>query len=148
MDYKEAKETIINNLGPALDAAGPVAEVMNVCIQALECMENGSSHAIPSEEYDVIQAAVGVYGEVSQIQVTVEECSELQKALLKYIRLVNGDRYVGSKGELIADIKEEMADVSIMLDQMREIFGSYETEREIKLNRTKDRLREAGAILL
>ena len=147
MDYKEAKETIIKNLGPALNAAGPVAEVMQVCIKALEFMEGNTVQSVPSEEKEIIQAAINIYGEVSQIQVTVEECSELQKALLKYIRSLKGDKHLKPREELIADIKEEMADVSIMLDQMCEIFGPCDIERDFKLKRMKDRLSNEVTLL-
>ena len=71
-----------------------------------------------------------------QIIVAIEELSELQKELCKMLRKGSADN--------IENIKEEIADVSIMLDQLvyyleidKEELLEIQTE---KLNRTKERL--------
>lgn len=66
----------------------------------------------------------------------LEEMSELAKALLK-IRRPGGD----ITAEL-ANIREEIADVQIMIDQMRIIYGSDEVDRaeQAKLARLENRL--------
>ena len=69
-----------------------------------------------------------------QINVCIEEMSELTKALCKHIR-GNTD---------IENIKEEIADVHIMLMQMLMLFNIDEEEFlkivDYKINRTKERL--------
>lgn len=74
--------------------------------------------------------------DTKQIIVAIEELSELQKELCKMLRKGNVDN--------IENIKEEIADVSIMLDQLvyyfkidKEDLLKIQTE---KLNRTKERL--------
>lgn len=52
------------------------------------------------------------FGEEKQIVVAIEELSELQKALCKYLR----------NKELTYNLLEEIADVTIMLEQLKIIF--------------------------
>lgn len=94
----------------------------------------------PVLELATLEDAIKTYGEQSQILVAVEELSELQKALLKWIRAKN-DKHVQSFPELLANIKEEMADVEIMLEQMKFIFGPCNYEKDTKLMRLRERLR-------
>lgn len=68
-----------------------------------------------------------------QMIVAMEEMAELQKEISKYIR------ETGS----IAHIAEEIADVSIMLEQMVLVFDCQkrvQTEREYKVQRLERRL--------
>ena len=74
--------------------------------------------------------AIRTYGEQPQVDVTIEEMSELTKALLKHRR--NEDMSVNRR---LNNILEEIADVQIMLDQMRIIFGDTSSQEEYKLNR-------------
>ena len=74
--------------------------------------------------------------DTKQVIVAIEELSELQKELCKMLRNGNADN--------IEHIKEEIADVSIMLDQLvyyfkidKEDLLKIQTE---KMNRTKERL--------
>lgn len=81
---------------------------------------------------DVLNRAVSAYGIDAQTDMTIEEMSELAKALLKYRRY---------KTELRREaILEEMADVEIMLKQMEIIYGDPSEWREKKLARLETRL--------
>lgn len=75
------------------------------------------------------------YG-TKQIVVAIEEMSELQKELCKMLRKDNADN--------IEHIKEEIADVSIMLNQLIYYFKIDKNDllkiKTEKLNRTKERL--------
>lgn len=63
-------------------------------------------------ERNIFERALMHYGPDAQITMVMEEMSELQKELCKYRRgRANYDH-----------IAEEMADVSIMLDQMKLLF--------------------------
>lgn len=55
----------------------------------------------------------------------IEECSELIKAVCKHLR----------EGSHEDDIREETADVQIMLDQLRFMFGSTSQIESAKLER-------------
>ena len=59
-----------------------------------------------------LKRAVDCFGETSQMIVTLEECSELQKEITKYLR---GKRCP-------EDIAEEIADVLIMIGQIQVIY--------------------------
>jgi hypothetical protein len=82
---------------------------------------------------DVYAAAVKTCGKEHQLIMCMEEMAELTKELSKNIR--------GSKNT--TSISEEMADVEIMMEQLRVIFGNrseVDTIKAEKLNRLADRL--------
>ena len=58
-----------------------------------------------------------------QILMVFEEMAELQKELCKYLR--NGE-----SDEAVCRVAEELADVEIMLDQMKLLFGTGRVQRE------------------
>lgn len=76
----------------------------------------------------VFKRAVDVFGERNQIDQCIEECAELIQALNKYKRNRNA----------LANVYEEIADVQIMLAQMRYIFG--ESNITMVLHDKTDRL--------
>lgn len=84
-------------------------------------------------ETEVLQRALDTYGSLPQIVMVFEEMSELQKELCKYLR----GKYSP------ASIAEEIADVEIMLDQMKMLFCCAEDVRSVrrrKVERLKERL--------
>lgn len=86
------------------------------------CMTNDESR-------NICNLALDVFGEEHQMLKTVEECSELIDALMKY-----REQRVWSE-----DVITELADVSIMVEQMSIFFGreKFELERLRKLLRLK-----------
>ncbi len=77
--------------------------------------------------------AIAKFGEVPQMLMAIEEMAELTQAINKTLR----------KGEYIENLAEEMADVEIMLEQLKEIFGNsekVEEQKNIKLERLKSRV--------
>lgn len=85
-----------------------------------------------------IKKIVKYYDIDCQMDVWIEEMSELTKALCKIKRYF--------KPELIEQAKEEMVDVQICLDQLRYAFGvqnKWERKyRNYKLNRQLKRIKE------
>ncbi len=87
---------------------------------------------------DVLKRAVQIYGMMSQVDKTIEEMSELTKALLK-------DRYSFRNqmdvtvAELRQDIIEETADVYIMLNQIIMMYDCDDVIQTI-INGKFDRL--------
>ena len=80
-------------------------------------------------------------GDHFQREIAIEECSELIKALCKY------DRYFADedvdKRILRLNIIEEMADVEIMLEQLKLMFDyndDFESTKKTKLERLAKRL--------
>ena len=87
---------------------------------------------------DTYTAAVAAYGKHSQLIMAMEEMAELTKELSKNIR--------GEKN--ISGISEEIADVEIMLEQLKIIFGNraeVDQHRSYKLKRLADRLIDGQA---
>lgn len=84
-------------------------------------------------EAEVLQRALDTYGSSLQIAMVFEEMSELQKELCKYLR----GKYSP------ASIAEEIADVEIMIEQMKMLFcctDDVRNERRRKVERLKERL--------
>lgn len=102
--------------------------------------EASAEGVTPSDRADLLQKAITTYGTNMQTDMCIEEMSELTKALLKYRRLDVVAR-AGAEGEAAnANIREEMADVQVMLDQMRLIYGGTKEQEAYKLERLKSRL--------
>ncbi len=91
-----------------------------------------------SNEHELFKQAVDKWGRSAQIDMMIEECSELIKALCKLKRA----HHPADTGALINDICEEIADVQIMSGQMRHIFGAEDVDDwyNVKLERLQELL--------
>ncbi len=69
---------------------------------------------ILQERFSIYDKMLKKYGAECQVLIAVEECSELQKAILKFLR--------GKCNSI--EISEEMADVDIMLEQLKVVFNN------------------------
>lgn len=80
--------------------------------------------------------AIDTWGQLPQVNMVFEECGELTTALAQYLR----------GRATVADVITEVADVSIMMEQMAVLFGKeqFEQEKERKLQRLKERLAKYG----
>ena len=100
--------------------------------------EADKCHAVMQDLYkrnsaDVYGRAVTYYGESSRLLLTIEEMSELTKELVKRAR---------GRDNLLA-ISEEMADVEIMLEQLKILFGNraeIDSWKAKKLQRLVERM--------
>lgn len=64
--------------------------------------------------FDVLQNAIETFGEQNQTIVAIEELSELQKELTKFLRGHGSEEHLA----------EEMADVQIVFDQIEIMHGN------------------------
>ena len=80
----------------------------------------------------VYHVALEKGGKNAQKVIPLEECAELIQAIIKDGCKVNGST--------IEEIKGELADVEIMLNQMRIIYGDWIEQKDTKLNRLKGML--------
>lgn len=71
---------------------------------------------------------IGQYGIEMQSLVAVEELSELQKAITKLIRYPEGSTKTLEYKGLRSNLVEEMADVLIVMDQMKYYYGISDDE--------------------
>ena len=81
----------------------------------------------------VLQKAILTYGKESQVDMAIEEMSELTKALLKERRNEKTEVIKSSAPlQFILNIIEEIADVEIMLEQLKMIFDCESQVDEMK----------------
>ena len=88
-----------------------------------------------NERVEIYEEAIRHFGQSMQCLVAIEEMSELTKALCK------NERWMGD----LENIAEELADVTIMLEQLRLIFNCNEMVIEFmdrKLERLQERIGE------
>ena len=90
----------------------------------------------------LLEQIIQKHGESKQLDIAIEECSELIKAISKYKRETN-------KSDItlrIASIAEEEADVRIMLDQidimMLKHDPEYTTRVECEIQRKEKRIKK------
>ena len=87
------------------------------------------------ERINKLKPIINACGEKAQIIQAIEELSELQKALCKYLK--------AAMIENKENITEEMADVQIMIDQLKVIFNNDDDVQKVevkKIERTYKRL--------
>lgn len=91
---------------------------------------------------NLYERCIARWGEEVQTLTAIEECSELVEALARWLRKAT---YKKSMSALETDIYEEMADVQIMLEQLKVMFcceQAVEDFFDLKLRRIEERLRE------
>lgn len=93
----------------------------------------------------ILKEAIRTFGESNQITVAIEEMSELTKELCKVKRQFSeGEKYLSQ--DTLNALAEEMADVSIVLEQLKIIFSNVvEVEHFVdkKINRLLLRIKDA-----
>ena len=85
----------------------------------------------------ILQAYIDKYGEDAQCKMAIEEMSELTKEILKHYR----------GNDNLDHIAEEIADVEIMLDQLKIMFGLEEKTkayRKYKIKRMAERMNDGA----
>lgn len=80
---------------------------------------------------NVLKRAIETYGAEAQLNVAIEELSELIKEICKHKRYMDNTKA----------ILEEMADCYIMLEQMQMIFGLSGTDISDMMSKKVDRLK-------
>lgn len=74
------------------------------------------------------ERAIGKWGYQAQLEMAMEECLELALAIRKFLRDGKGNEYKA--------VEEEIADVEVMMAQMRLIFNAKNISR-IKARKIK-----------
>ena len=106
---------------------------LDYVVKELEQCKREKAKMATEANDDLYSRAVNTFGETSRLILAIEEMSELTKELSKYIR---GRQNVGG-------ICEEMADVEIMLEQLKIVFrnrAAVDYHRSQKLQRLGDKL--------
>jgi DNA polymerase III delta prime subunit len=103
------------------------------------------------DEEEIDKKAIETWGKKLQVIVTVEELSELSKELMKYLRKSE----LGKIDNRILEacnsrILEEMADVEIMLNQLKMIFNNkerFESYKKLKLEKVENWLSKSKEVM-
>ena len=94
----------------------------------------------------IIETAIAKLGEENQMRQTQEELAELIVAINKYERAIKNDRCPSYIAYTRKNIIEEMVDVLIMFDAIKNILDIQDEElehfRAFKLNRLLNRLKK------
>lgn len=88
-----------------------------------------------AEQKKLLNLIIINYGNLSQEDMAIEECSELIKAILKHRR----------GKATIADLIDEIADVEIMIEQLKIIYacdGYVQNVIQYKIDRQLERMRK------
>ncbi len=93
------------------------------------------------ERLKVYDEATTLWGLVAQYDQCIEEMAELTVAINKYKRKVLYGEYKGK--DVAESVVEEIADVSLCLEQMMYFFKDYNIDSIIdkKLNKLKDEIK-------
>ena len=85
----------------------------------------------------ILRKAIDTYGTEAQMMQCIEEMAELIQAINKYFRASTQFKWA----EAYDSVDEEIADVQIMLEQMRIVFVDKSGDRQItaKLGRLEKR---------
>lgn len=147
MDNEALDEVLADNLQYGTDDIEGVFSMfyMTLCGMAdmRAWMEVFEKNVLPATmRQEILQQAVDTYGIEAQIDMAIEEMSELSKALLKHRR---AEKHPGDQGreQMIQGIYEEVADVIIMLTQLLLIHGGKKTVQKYidsKVSRLAERM--------
>lgn len=85
------------------------------------------------ERIEIYQKAINKWGGESQVEMLLEECIELALATRKHLR--NNQR------ETFENLAEEIADVEIMIEQVKLLFASYDLEPKVESNKNQKLVR-------
>jgi len=87
----------------------------------------------------LLKKCVEAWGEEAQVNMAIEEMAELIKALMK-LRRARGKDFI----DRVYDVREEIADVLMTVQQMRLIYGASNVDAQIgrKTERLIERLKE------
>lgn len=140
-------ETLMDNLQYGTDDWDGIIALLYTALwgaaELREWLKTYETTGLPTTAQPVVlKQAIEVYGTNAQVDVAIEEMSELTKALLKL-------RRAGSAGWADAkeSVFEEMADVVIMLTQLMMIYDGRKAVQQFidaKVKRLAGRLAEAA----
>lgn len=143
MDNDTLDEMLLDNLQYGTDDLEGVFALMYMSMWGMAdvraWLENHEKHGLPTTmRPDVLELAVSVYKKEAQVDMAIEEMSELTKALLKHRRAERSPEawdYEKTRNNIL----EEIADVIIMLTQLIMIYGGREIIQQ-DINEKVDRL--------
>jgi len=120
--------------------ANAIERMANAMGLTSEASSRPSGGVLPPHPESIYRRALRHYGDRNQIFKTAEEASELSAAIMRYM----GASDIGLRSSPLLALVEELADVEIMCQQMRLVFGDQPVDaaKRQKLERLERRLEE------
>lgn len=160
LDNETLDEVLYDNLQFGTDELEGVFSLLYVTLWGMAdvraWLEVYEKHGLPTTmRPEVLQLAVDVYKKEAQVDMAIEEMSELTKALLKH-RRAEHSREDYNHEKIRQNILEEIADVIIMLTQLVIIYGGRDIiqqdinekvdrlEKRLNFQKAADAAKEAG----
>lgn len=125
---------------PTLFIALDIANALGCSVYELCGMAHQEVECNRFKKINVLKDAISTYGTSAQVDMAIEEMSELTKALCKERRAQHQSE---KHAEAQANVIEEIADVAIMLEQLLIIFDKdHEVQKVVdyKIDRLEQRL--------
>lgn len=143
MDNEALDETLLDNLQFGTDELEGVFSLLYMTLWGMAdvraWLEVYEKHGLPTTmRPEILQEAVDTYGKEAQVDMAIEEMSELIKALLKHRRAEHSPE-AWDYEKTRQNILEEISDVIIMLLQLIIIYGGREIVQQ-DINEKIDRL--------
>ena len=98
---------------------------------------NGTCDSYESDRQVIEKRAIELFGVDAQCDMAIEEMGELIKAILKLRR---AKKFSGDIKSAANAVREEMADVTIMLEQLKIMYGNTSDIEREKLGRLERRM--------
>ena len=130
-----------------INALATENELLRGALASCSVPENAGAEHFPDaakmmlDGESIMRQAIETYGVQAQCDVAIEEMAELTKAIVKIRRVA--DDY-GKTQAALDNLLEEIADVDIMIDQLKIMWGPKQVEeyRHQKLERLERRLKD------
>lgn len=92
---------------------------------------------------NLLHNATVMFGSERQSLIAMEECSELCQSISKCLRYYDSRNYNSEVNDKYRDnLAEEVADVLIMIEQLKEIYNVNEQDIQEWINKKEGRLKE------
>lgn len=160
MDDETLDEVLTDNLQYGTDDLEGIFAMFYMTLYGMAdlraWLEAYEKHGLPTTmRPEVLQQAVDTYGKEAQVDMAIEEMSELTKALLKHRRAERSPE-AWDYEKTRQNILEEIADVIIMLTQLVIIYGGRDIiqqdindkverlEKRLNFQKAEDAAKEAG----
>lgn len=151
MDDDTLDEILLENLYYGIDELEGIFALLYMTLWGMadvrHWLEIYEKHGLPTTmRPEILQEALNAYGNEAQVDMAIEEMTELTKALLKHRRAERSPEawdYERTK----QNIYEEITDVIIMLTQLLMIYGGREAiqkDIESKVTRLAERLEKSA----
>lgn len=126
----------LGKANPKLETINKISKALDIPVEQLIFDNSNIEQPNSNKNSSILNKAIETYGVDAQLDMCIEEMSELTKEICKHKRGKNNHD----------EIVEEMADVYIMMEQLKIMINispeDIELAKDIKLDRLRERLND------